>query len=808
MVKKVFYLIILLLLSSTVKAQNVQKGFKFYHEHNYYKAEKFYKKAINKREDLPIAFYGMSLVYGDSLFEKNDPNKAYFYIKQALKYYQRYSLSMRRKWKRVYNIDYQTFVGYHDNLVNAQLQNVLASGDIIKINEFIRLYAQSPQSDIARLYIDSIYFEETKKQNTIEAYEKFINEHRQSRFTQKAQKLLKKLLNEEFHKAYSSLELSTIERFEREYGDYNYNQDSVFFYKDLAIRARQLMLFAPYKPEFLNKYIRFIYDAAPFEPAYLTLLKLIEPLLNIHDFDSAIDTLTKYKFSFSDNNRIDTLIALLKRPDKKLENRPIPGYVNTSEGYELMPVLTADGKTMFFCGERRDDNLGNEDIYITYFSNGKWQKPSLVEDLNTIFGNEAPLSVSADGNTLIYFSNGNVYISEKTKLGWSFPKEIKEINSDFWDADAFITADGNAILFVSDRPNPSGDYHPFNNYFHGGFIGNTDIWVVERKGDAWSEPINLGQVINTPYSERTPFLHSDMHTLYFASDGHASFGSMDLFVSYRLSDTSWTQWSEPVNLGKWFNSPKKEYGYAVSTDGKIAYYALFDSVQSDIYMVSLPKKAKPKLVITVFGYVYDLDSNFLSGEIIWEDLQTGEELGRLHSDPKTGYYVIPLPEGKNYGFYIQSKGYYPASNNLDLRDYQGKEQIRYDFILTPLQKMLTQRVSVRLNNIFFDFDSDRLRKESYPELRRLVKFIKENPQLQFEISGHTDSLGNEQYNKQLSLRRAKAVRDYLIEQGCKAAQLIVKGYGASVPIATNETEKGRQINRRVEIKILGKLDKK
>ncbi len=809
MVKKIFPLILIISLwaSFSASAQYLDKAFKYLNENKFEKAQKFFYKSIDKRQSLPVAYYGLSRIYNDSLYSGYDPYRAYKMIKKALYYYNKYNLNAKKYWKGKYNLDYKTLVAQHDSIVNKELAKALASRDILKINEFIVRYQQSPQADTARKFIDSVYFSEVIKQNTIEAYRKFIKENPQSYYVAQAKKRLDSLWSREFHKAYSSLELSTMERFEKKYPDYPYNADTVFYYKNLAIRARQLMLYMPYKPEFLGKYISFIKDAAPMEPAYLTLLKLIDPPLMKYHFLAAVDTLKKYKHYFPHNARIDTLISILLRDDPKLVKAPLKGQVNTPNGYELIPVLTADNKTLYFCGENRDDNLGNEDIYVSHYKNGLWQKPEVVTDLSTMFGNEAPLSVSADGNTLIFFSNGDVYMSNKTKTGWSEPKEIREINSDFWDADAFITADGNAILFVSDRPNPSGDYHPFNNYFHGGMIGNTDIWVVVRQGDHWSQPINLGQVINTPYAERTPFLHPDMHTLYFASDGHASLGSMDLFVSYRLSDTSWTQWSPPVNLGKWFNSPQKEYGYAVSTDGRVAYYALFDSVQSDIYTITMPRQARPEMVLTVYGYVSDVDSNKLEADIVWEDLSTGKELGRLRTDPQSGYYVIPLPEGKNYGFYVSCKGFYPVSDNINLSNYNGKNKIRHDFVLTPVKDIISKKSAVVLNNVFFDFDSDKLKPESYPELRRFAEFVKEHPDLKFEISGHTDSIGTTEYNKDLSLRRAQAVMRFLIKQGCSAKQFVVKGYGSEKPVATNKTEQGRSMNRRVEFRVIGRIEK-
>ena len=182
-------------------------------------------------------------------------------------------------------------------------------------------------------------------------------------------------------------------------------------------------------------------------------------------------------------------------------------------------------------------------IFSNLQKNGEWTKPEIVKSLSTNRKNEAPLSISPDGNTLLMFIDGNIYISHKTQSGWEQPQPVETINSGYWDADAYITADGNAIIFSSDRQGGVGQYHPFQSLYHADYVGNLDIYVVLKIDEkTWSAPINLGTTINTPYAERSPFLHYDMKTFYFSSDGWAGVGKYEIFKSTRLSDTYWTQW--------------------------------------------------------------------------------------------------------------------------------------------------------------------------------------------------------------------------------------------------------------------------
>ena len=806
--KRAIILLISVFLLSNTFAQDYIKGFKYLDDHKYSRAKKVFEKALktNLRANIIVGYYGLSKLYADSNSKYFDLDKAFEYFQKTYRFYKGARYAVRKYLNDKYNINSQTLEDLLDQIIKPQYEQVLQSHDVDKMKDFIAKYEGTRSAKKLQNYLDSIDFYQAKNENTIYSYRKFIHDHPNSVYIDSARPLLNALWQKEFNRVYRSLDLREIYRFEEKYPDYPYNNDTVQFYKDLAYRLKGLRLYKPFDSSKTQDYISFIKDAAPYEPAYLALLKLAQPPLSQGDWQAAADTIAKYKPLFPGNSRLDSLLALLQRKERPLKVEPLKGDVNTETGSEFLPVVTVDDTTMYFCAEGRDDNIGYEDIFVTHFNGKIWTKPKVVRDLSSMFGNEAVLSATADGNSLIIFKDGDIYITHKTKDGWSDPEPINEINSEDWDADACITADGNAIIFASDRPNPSGDYHPFNSYYHGGFSGNTDLWVVVKKDGHWSKPINLGQVINTPYAERSPFLHPDMKTLYFLSDGHTTLGSMDVLVSHRLSDTSWTQWSKPVNLGKYINTPFKEFGYFVAANGKLAYYSRTNGDQLDIYTIEIPKKLRPKVILRVMGYVRTPDGQPLAAKIIWEDLERDTTLGQLQTDPNNGYYVIALPQGKNYGFYISADGYYPLSANVDLRNYTGPTEIKKDFVLYPIKQIINQQVSVRLNNIFFDFNSAKLRPESYPELNRFARFLKQHPDLLVEISGHTDNIGSAEYNMKLSKRRAEAVKQYLVSQGCNPKQLVVKGYGYTRPVSSNKTEQGRQQNRRVEFKVIGKLN--
>lgn len=566
------------------------------------------------------------------------------------------------------------------------------------------------------------------------------------------------------------------------------------------------------EPEYYQNILK-IY--APSEDAFIALQRLAKPYLDKKDWKKAVDVFTENKSKFHSDiqERIDKIIAVLLAPEEGIIMINLGGNIN-SQQHEYCPVISPDGKTIYFTGRDREDGIGGEDIYMSELKNDMWQiaKP-LGPEINTE-SNEFINSISADGNILVLFGNyeeslgrGDNFYVERTAKGWSHIQHFPPpINSRWWDADAFLTADGKAILFSSDRPGAIGEYHQKDKYFHGIFWGNTDIYVCLREGDGWSKvAINLGPAINTPYTERSPFLHPDGRTLYFSSDGHYGLGKSDVFKSVRLSDTSWTDWSEPVNLGKEINTSEEDWGYKITTDGKRAYFSTKGSTgygAEDIYYINLPQYAKPELnVTTVTGKVLDENGKPVDATIRWEDFDQLKEVGVAKTNPVTGEYFIALPVGKYYAYYADVKGYYSTVKYLDLTQAKAYQEVKTDVNVVSVDELKNTGMSIRIENIFFDFDKYDLKEKSYEALNLLYKFLNTNPDIVVEINAYTDNIGSDKYNQKLSENRAGSVVNYLIEKGISRSRLYPQGFGKGDPIASNETEEGRALNRRVEFRL-------
>lgn len=565
------------------------------------------------------------------------------------------------------------------------------------------------------------------------------------------------------------------------------------------------------EPEYYENIIKLY---APSEDAFIALQRLTKKSIDYRNWKKAAKTYEDYKAKFpAFTDRINKIIALLRAPEEGISMINLGGNIN-SMAQEYVPVLSPDMRKLYFTGRDREDGIGGEDIYASYFIQGRWSiaKP-LAGRINTE-SNEFINSISADGNILVLFGNyenslgrGDNFYTEKTPTGWSdvmqFPAPI---NSKWWDADAFLTADGKAIIFSSERPGGIGPYHQKGDYYHGMFWGNTDLYVCLRENDEWSKiAINLGTAINTPYTERSPFLHPDGKTLYFSSDGRYGIGKSDVFKSVRLSDTSWTEWSEPVNLGKEINTSEEDWGYKISTDGKKAYFSTINNMgfgEEDIYYINLPQIAQPdKNVITITGKVIDEKGNPVDAIIKWEDIDQLKEVGTAKTDPATGEYFIALPVGKYYAYFAEVRGYYSTVNYLDLTEVNAYKEIKTDVNLVSVEELKNSGKSIKIENIFFDFGKYDLKEKSYEALNLLYKFMKDNPDIMVEINAYTDNIGSDKYNYTLSENRAGSVVDYLIQKGIEYTRLFPQGFGKENPIAANDTDEGRALNRRVEFRL-------
>jgi outer membrane protein OmpA-like peptidoglycan-associated protein len=482
-----------------------------------------------------------------------------------------------------------------------------------------------------------------------------------------------------------------------------------------------------------------------------------------------------------------------------------------SEYKELNPLLSPDGKTLYFSRSNHPENVGGvndkEDIWYSELdTTGHWQ---LAKNMGPQFNNKGPnfvntiRSITPDGKAAImvlgnrYDNQGKmsagVSITSNVSGVWSAPKALTIKNDyNFNEKANYFLADNRKTLLMSVQ---RSDSH-----------GDRDLYITFMNTDStWSEPLNLGDVINTAAEESGPFLASDDKTLYFSSKGFSGYGGNDIYVSRRLDDT-WTNWSEPENLGPEINSPLEDLFFNIPSSSDFAYYSRgVTETNTDIFRVKLPIIKSPEPWVTVRGKVIDKTTGKPVGaKIIYEQLPSGKELGITQSNPQTGEYEIRLPAGQLYGIRTEAEGKISENQNLDLSGITADKVIDQKNIdLSPLIVTSPQPEAVIvLNNVFFDFDKATLKPESYPELNRLVTFLNNNAGVNVQIAGHTDSVGPEPYNLDLSKRRANSVVQYLYDKGVTKEKVKTVFFGETKPIDTNATREGRQKNRRVEFKIV------
>jgi outer membrane protein OmpA-like peptidoglycan-associated protein len=481
-----------------------------------------------------------------------------------------------------------------------------------------------------------------------------------------------------------------------------------------------------------------------------------------------------------------------------------------SEYKELNPLLSPDGKTLYFSRQNHPQNIGGiqdkEDIWYSELdSAGRWQLARNMGILNNAGPNfvNTIQTVTPDGKSAImllgnkYLDNGRMLagVSISSNIGGSWGKPVALNIADDYNyaekANYFLANNRKTLLMSVERDDTQGD---------------RDLYVTFMKADSsWTQPLNLGDVLNTAGEESAPFLEADDTTLYFSSNGFSGYGGNDIYVTRRLDDT-WTNWSEPENLGPEINSPLEDLFFNIPASSEFAYYSRgVSETNTDIFRVKLPIVKAPESWVTVKGKVIDKSTGKpVNAKILYERLPDGKGAGISQTNPETGEYEVRLQTGHLYGLRAEADGKLSESQNLDLREVKTDQAIEpKDFDLEPIEvTTIAPNVTIVLNNIFFDFDKSLLKSESGPELDRIIELLKEKSTMQIEIAGHTDNVGTDEYNRALSERRASTVVAYLIRRGIDKDRLKVQFFGESKPIETNETEAGRERNRRVEFKIL------
>jgi OOP family OmpA-OmpF porin len=517
-------------------------------------------------------------------------------------------------------------------------------------------------------------------------------------------------------------------------------------------------------------------------------------------------TATTYEVGF-DKKNINVLnvkkdITTLLRGLRPGESGNLGGNVNSVYD-EIAPIISPDEKTLFMIRSGAPENYyanSSEDIWYSEW-NARDTAWDLSQHMGAPFNNHSVnkvVGITPDGNTMLIkgaYKNGvadeslGFSFSHRIKGGWSVPEKIKLKGYDDMVEGNYVGSyyanDGKTLLLsFSEEKNSE-----FN-----------DIYVSFLKPDAsWSKPKSLGKNFNTAYKEDTPFLASDGVTLYFSSDRPGGLGKRDIYFTKRLDDT-WENWSPAVNLGSSMNTVGDDANYSIAASG---YYAYMVSTRnaiggSDVVRIKLKDEIKPNPVVLVSGKVINAKTKeYIDANIVYQLLPNGQEAGIAISNPNNGDYKIVLPYGKNYSFNASAQGYIAVSDNLDLTNISEYKEITRDLYLVPVEVGET----IRLNNIFFETAKADLLPASFVELDKLAKILADNPAMEITIAGHTDNVGNDDANQTLSANRAKAVVDYLISKNSAASRFQQAGYGESKPLASNDTEEGKALNRRVEFTI-------
>lgn len=481
-----------------------------------------------------------------------------------------------------------------------------------------------------------------------------------------------------------------------------------------------------------------------------------------------------------------------------------------SDVNELNPILSPDGKTLYFSRSNHPENNGGkkdkEDIWYSELgADGKWQLAKNMSQFNNDYPNfiNSISATTPDGKSVVMIL-GNKYIDGGKKMqagvsissnvggGWTKPVALNIKNDyNFHEKANYFLANNRKTLIMSVQREDSK--------------GDRDLYVSFMQDDSvWTEPLSLGSVVNTAGEESAPFLALDDKTLYFASNGFSGYGGTDIYVTKRLDDT-WTNWSEPENLGSDINTPLNEYFFNIPSDSEFAYYSRETSPNNtDIFRVKLPIMRNPDRWATIKGKLVDGKTNQpLGAKIIYERLPDGTDVGISQSDPRSGDYEIKLPIGHLYGIRAEAKDYISESQNIDLRNVKQDTTVNFNFTLNPINATpIDSGVKITLNNIFFDFDQVTLKPESFPELDRIVKLMGERATMTVSIEGHADATGTEEYNLNLSKRRAAAVQKYITGKGVDTSRVNIAFFGESKPVDTNATKEGRRKNRRVEFRIV------
>ena len=542
----------------------------------------------------------------------------------------------------------------------------------------------------------------------------------------------------------------------------------------------------------------------------------------IGSYEKCLKNAVRYKNSpLADQRyigRIDKMIENCEFAIEAIKNpvdfNPINlGSSINSELPEYFPSITADDSTFLFT--RRVNDLSapggrQEEIFVSKKTpNNHWSNSSLVSNAINSKYNEGAPTFSPDGQYIIFvgcetgakgdyeygddrkgYGSCDLFYSQNNGTNWSKPVNLgSKINSKHWETQPSFSSDGKTLYFIRgmtyDRQRRNPD--------------NQDIYVTTITEDGqWSKPEKLPPNINSPHREESVQIHPDGKTLYFSSNGHPGMGGMDLYMSRKLDDNTW---SDPINLGYPLNTYKNDISILISPKGDKGYFSSDREGgygDLDLYSFNVDKKFKPLPITFIKGKIIDAESKLpLFAFFQLTDLKKGNIISQMQSKLENGEFLITVPKNIDFALHAEKEGYMFYSRNI----YRDNLSLSKDgFLIIELEKV--KPGTFILENIFFEKSKSSLKKSSLVELNKVLKLMQINPDLKIQISGHTDSDGDDDFNLELSINRAKSVVNWLIENNIDQNRLSFKGYGETRPIEENNSITNKAKNRRTELTII------
>ena len=486
------------------------------------------------------------------------------------------------------------------------------------------------------------------------------------------------------------------------------------------------------------------------------------------------------------------------------------------DAINLNPIISPDGNTIFFSKNSPENVGGKRDIEDIWYlerdpSTGEWGEPiNIGFPLNNKGSNfVSSIAINEDNNYVLLLGNrylengkmrGGVSITSQQPDGtWSQPMPMDIL--DFYNysevANYFLSNDQKYLLMALRRDDGYGEL---------------DLYVSFNRGDnSWATPLNLGRTINTADTESAPFMTNDT-TLYFSSKGYSGFGGEDVYVSYRQDDT-WMNWSRPENLGPVINSESNDTYFNISSDNKYAFLTRAEIDSTELFQINVPifKPIKPLYIVR--GQVYNVKDNMpVQASVIFDNVSdTVTTTSSQGSTGEDGRYELTLPPG-TYDIYAERSGFATINRQrvaLSELDPDGDKLVYRDIYMSDdlseigaEESLALTRQAIASEEVLFEFDSYALRRDAYDYLDGVAAFMAQNPDVQLQVAGHTDSVGPESYNQRLSERRANTAADYLIHRGVADGRLRIIGFGEKRPLVKNTSAANRQLNRRVEFVVI------